>query len=392
MKSVKNNNTLTVFPEGRIDTNNAPKVEAELMEAVKAAPGCELVIDADKLKYISSAGLRVLMKLRKLCGGSMSIVNVSPEVYDVFDVTGFTEMMRVEKRFRELSVEGCEVIGRGFVGTVYRIDEETIVKVYNSPDSLPMIRNEQRLAKKAFVKGVPTAIPYDIVRVGDKLGTVFELLNAGTFNDILIKEPERFEEVLDMYAGAFKTIHGVEMDPGTMPMARDNALEWLLALEDYLPREQLDRFRALLSAMPDDLRIIHGDMQMKNIMLVGDEPMLIDMDTLSTGQPVFDLQGVYVTYVAFPEDEPGNLRSFLGIPDELGGKIWQGVIRRYFPEAGEDELTGICEKIMLTGTVRFLYLVVSSPGLRDTELGAKRIARARERIAQLLPKVSDLLL
>ena len=96
----------------------------------------------------------------------------------------------MKRALREVSVEGCEVIGKGFYGTVYRIDEETIVKVYESPDSLPMIQNEQRLAKLAFVKGVPTAISYDTVKVGNSYGSVFELLRAISFNDLLKKEPD----------------------------------------------------------------------------------------------------------------------------------------------------------------------------------------------------------
>ena len=123
------------------------------------------------------------MKVRKQAGSEVRIFDVSPEVYEILDMTGFTEFLTVEKRLREISVDGCEVIGRGFYGTVYRIDPETIVKVYSTPDCIPIIQNEQRLAKRAFVKGVPTAISYDIVRVGDSYGSVFELRScANTLN------------------------------------------------------------------------------------------------------------------------------------------------------------------------------------------------------------------
>lgn len=56
------------------------------------------MIDADKLESISSAGLRVLMKLRKKTDRALTMTNVSPEVYDIFEVTGFTELMDVKKR------------------------------------------------------------------------------------------------------------------------------------------------------------------------------------------------------------------------------------------------------------------------------------------------------
>lgn len=82
---------------------------------------------AKKLEYISSAGLRVLLKLTKSVG-EVSIVNVSPEVYEIFDVTGFTSILNVKKALREISVDGCEVIGAGGAG------HEGAISSYSSMD------------------------------------------------------------------------------------------------------------------------------------------------------------------------------------------------------------------------------------------------------------------
>ena len=374
---------------GRIDSNNAPDWEKKISE--QADNNNDIVFDASELEYISSAGLRVLMKVKKKCGGEIRICHVSPEVYDIFDMTGFTELMKVEKRFRKLSVDGCEVIGKGFCGTVYRIDEETIVKVYHDPDSIPMIRNEQRLAKLAFVKGVPTAISYDIVKVGDDYGSVFELLRAKTFNDHLIGNPDSFDDILHRYVDFLKTVHATEMDKGTLPMARDKFIEYLDVIQEYVTAEQSDKLRELLSALPDDLHMVHGDFQMKNVMLVDNEPMLIDMDTLSTGQPIFDLQALYVTYIAFAEDCPNNLMEFLGIPNEWGEPIWNSILKYYFDNTDEAKLKEINNKIKLAAAVRFLYLLASTD-LKNGELGEKRIRRTQEHIGELLAIVSDLII
>ena len=86
--------TLTVYLEGRIDSQNAPQIEKELLSAVGASPDASVGLDAEKLDYISSAGLRVLLKLRKTSDKPVPVVNVSPEVYEIFSVTGFTELWR----------------------------------------------------------------------------------------------------------------------------------------------------------------------------------------------------------------------------------------------------------------------------------------------------------
>ena len=382
-------NTNIISLTGRIDTSNASEWEQKIMQQLSAEK--ENVFDASKLEYISSAGLRVLIKARKKLSCEMRIFDVSPEVYDIFEMSGFTELFKIEKRIREISVDGCEIIGKGFYGTVYRIDPETIVKVYNTPDSIPIIKNEQRLARCAFVKGIPTAISYDVVKVGDSYGSVFELLKASSFNDHLINEPEDFDGLMKKYVEFLKVVHSAEMDAGTIPMARDVFIGYLDAVKEYLTDEQTEKLRKLLSAMPDDLHVIHGDFQMKNVMLVNDEPMLIDMETIATGQPIFDLQALYVTYCAFSEDCPDNLSSFLGIPDDLGEPIWNAIIENYYDNTEKKDLTAINDKIRLLATVRFLYLLAVTD-LKKGELGEKRIQRSKSHIEELLGKVDSFII
>ena len=65
-----------------------------------------IVLDAENLVYISSAGLRVLIKLRKMAGAPLKIINVSQDVFSILEVTGFIELFDVKKKLREVSVEG----------------------------------------------------------------------------------------------------------------------------------------------------------------------------------------------------------------------------------------------------------------------------------------------
>ena len=80
METYVNNKKLVIVLVERIDYMNVRDVEAEIFDAVNEHPGLPLCLDADKLIYISSAGLRVMMKLRKECKAGFSIRNTSPEV------------------------------------------------------------------------------------------------------------------------------------------------------------------------------------------------------------------------------------------------------------------------------------------------------------------------
>ena len=84
---------LTVALEGRLDTTTAPKLEEELRDGIT-----RLVFDEEKLEYISSAGLRVLLAMQKLMNqqGEMVLQNVNEAVMEVFEVTGFSDILRIE--------------------------------------------------------------------------------------------------------------------------------------------------------------------------------------------------------------------------------------------------------------------------------------------------------
>ena len=99
MKFDSNNGVLTVFLEGDLDAQNATSVQAEIEAAHNAHPNDEILFDAENLRYISSAGLRVLLKFARASKGKkLTIQNVSRDVYDVFELTRFVDLMNVKKK------------------------------------------------------------------------------------------------------------------------------------------------------------------------------------------------------------------------------------------------------------------------------------------------------
>ena len=108
MKKELHDGRLTIYLEGRLYTDNAAQVESELLDAAADAPCAAVTLDMDKLEYISSAGLRVVMKLRKAVEKRLELVNVSPSVYDILEKSSFTSMMNVQEKLPESNDEGSE--------------------------------------------------------------------------------------------------------------------------------------------------------------------------------------------------------------------------------------------------------------------------------------------
>ena len=381
------NNVLTLFFVGHIDSANANEIEASITSEREKMHSENIIIDAEKLEYISSAGLRIILRLRKDMP-DLKIINVSPEVYEILDMTGFTEMVNVEKAYRVISVDGCEVIGQGANGKVYRIDRDTIVKVYLNPDSLPDIHRERELARKAFVLGIPTAIPYDVVRVGDGYGSVFELLNAKSFAKIVMEEPDRLDEVIKMSVDLLKKIHATEVKKGDMPDMKEVVLGWADFLKDYLPDAQFAKLRSLVEAVPEDNHMMHGDYHLKNVMLQDGEVLLIDMDTLCMGHPVFELASVFNAYIGFSELDHSVSMSFLGIPHETAEEIWDKTIRLYLGTDDEAVIEAVKEKAMIVGYTRIMRRTIRREF--DTPKGQKQIEWCKTRLADLLGRIDSL--
>jgi anti-sigma B factor antagonist len=97
INKIKEASTLKVAVNGRVDTTTAPELEAELKPALGGIT--ELILDFSQLNYISSAGLRVLLSLQKIMNaqGEMKVVGVNEVVYEIFEVTGFADILTIEK-------------------------------------------------------------------------------------------------------------------------------------------------------------------------------------------------------------------------------------------------------------------------------------------------------
>ena len=387
VEKTEENGGLTLRLVGRIESTNASVAECAIFDAIGEFAG-PLTLDAEDLEYVSSAGLRVILRIKK-ANKTTRIVNVQSDVYDIFDMTGFTEMMEISKAFRKFSIEGCEVVGEGANGVVYRIDSDTIVKVYRNADALDEITRERELARKAFVMGVPTAIPYDVVKVGDKYGSVFELLNASSFASILQKEPERYEELARESVEILKIMHATRLKPGELPDIKDEARSWAEHAGNFLTQENREKLHRFIEEIPDTVNMLHGDFHLKNVMRQGKENLLIDMDTLTMGHPVFELAAIYLAYVGFAEVDPACIKKFMGIDNDLARKFFDATMKAYFDTDYAVFLAEIEQKLRILCFTRLIRRT-----LRVMPEGSEERARAvnfyAEELNRLLPLVDKL--
>ena len=374
---------------GRIDSSNAAPLEEEILEKLNGCKSPAVVIDADDLEYISSAGLRVILRLRKN-RPELKIINASSAIYEIFEMTGFTEMIPVSKGYRKLSVDGCEVIGQGANGKVYRLDKDTIVKVYYKADALPDIHRERELARKAFILGIPTAIPYDVAKVGDSYGSVFELLNAKSFSKLIAANPQDLDKYVGLFVDLLKKIHSTEVNPEDMPDQRAVVIGWVNFLKDYLDSEKWEKLHKLVEAIPVDHHMIHGDYHTKNVMIQNGEVLLIDMDTLCQGNPLFEFASIYNAFVGFYDFDHDSTMDFQGLDYDTTTSIWKKMLPLYFGTSDPEALKAVENKSAIIGYTRLMRRLIRRNG-SDTEEGKKLIAHYKNQIETRLDSVDTLM-
>ena len=371
---------LTISLEGELNSVNSESVGEEIDKIIEGKAFKSLVLDFDNVSYISSAGLRIILKLKQRYD-DFSVINASLEVYDVFQMTGFTSMMSIKKALRKIDLTGAEIIGDGFFSTVYRLNKDTIAKVFNRTSDPEQIERELRLAKEAFVLGVPTAISFDVVKVGDKMGVCFEMLDCMSLKTAVLTQKGKYKEYLEKYAALLKKINTTECFNPLIPDIKENSLKKVEAIKPYLEEKYYLKAKALMESIPERKTFVHGDCHFKNIMVQGDDLLLIDMDTLSVGHPIFELAAIYAPYCAFNEDDPGNSERFFGISDEEGRKLYNETLNLYF---GKDDPV-IKDKIKVVAYIHMVWWNrVNEPN------NNVRLEGCRSRLYALLDKIDDL--
>lgn len=280
---------VVAYLKGRIDTGNASQFEGELLPLASAHPDLTIELDARELDYLSSAGLRVLMRLMKQHKAGVRVVNANREVYEIFEVTGFTDLLEVRRSLREMSVDGLELIGSGANGNVYRIAADEMIKVFAERVTLDQVEAEREASRTAFTMGIPCAIPFDTVRVGDCYGTVFEMLDAATLSERIFEHPDKIDEYARKAGDLLRQLHTLEVPAGALSDGTVAYYRNVERLTDDFTEDEIRRLTALYDAIEPMGRFVHGDYHAKNIMESNGELMLIDLGESGRANPLFDL-------------------------------------------------------------------------------------------------------
>ncbi len=233
------------------------------------------------------------------------------------------------KGLREVSLEGLRLIGKGSCGTVYELDPDKIIKVYDAhPENPERAGAEARISTEAYERGLPTVRCWETVRCGPFAATIYEKATGDSGEDILKNHPERAEELAMLFAGLGRQLHRTEAPADLFADAREKLGigKAPQMLSTWLTEEQVQQWVTLILAIPDSGTMVHTDYHLGNVMFRGDQMVLIDVGALSHGHPMLDLVSMYLAAY-----EPQF--SKVQLPQQVNQRILTSFLKAYFGNA-----------------------------------------------------------
>lgn len=361
MSDELSSSVLTIRLPPRLDVSSAPPLEKQLdLTGVR-----ELVLDFDECAYVSSAGIRMILKTFQSLsrtGGTLLARNVTAEVYGIFDISGLSQMIPLERKLREISLDGVEPLSVGVCGECFRLDEETIVKLYREGVDPSIAAQEKRLAKAAFVMGLPTAISYEVVSCGNRTGVVFEMLEAELFSSFIRNDAGNLDHHAKTLTDVLRKLHSVKGDPAELPNMKERFRGYLQQISGYLAEPENRFLLEKLETIPDSDTCVHFDLHSSNLMIREGEPVIIDMGDLSMGSYLFDVGLVYTIY-GLPELRFSELAT--KIPVDIGFEFWSRFERQFFADRSAEEYAFFDANRYFFGSLRVIYTITFLPQLRE---------------------------
>lgn len=337
MEHILNNNIDMIVLPSTLKTENVYTFIDEVIETCKDDIKNKryIYLDGSKLEKVTIGGLRGLLKLSKYTK-KVIILNLKDEIFEIFDNAGFTSFFNIYESFKQIDISNATVIGGGQNGQVYKLDDETVVKVYRQTNSLSDIIEEESIAKWAFKAGMPTAITLNVGMVNNSYAVVYEYTKAKALSHYIVNDPDNIDFYIEKYANFISEINSLNADTSFLSNKKDEYRRYVEYISDKIGEEYTNKLNKIIDDIPESHKIVHGDLHARNTRYSKEGMYVIDMGMLGYGDSIFELMALYATYIGYRLIN--NEFDVVKIGDDNYKIVWDKLIRHFYSELNDDEL------------------------------------------------------
>ena len=300
-----------------------------------------------------------------------------------------TRISIIGKPLQSFSSEGLERLGGGAEGTVYALDDDRILKIYRNTDE-NQIRKWYRNIRTVSKCGVRCAKAYEMVKADEGYGIIFERLDGKNLGWTINAAPDRLEDYACKMGQLLKKLGTSRDETNTFERITERMLGDLKAIADrnLAEESQIETIREFFLSIEDRSTLIHSDFHEGNIIVnENDELVLIDLDRMGVGHPIYDLIGNYLNHDVLLARNPDFAGRSWGLNADEIVRIKRIMLETYYGTTDELRLKEY------SGVVRDAYLVRSTLLAVSPLLGLgqeEQKAYIRGRLSELSCSVSEL--
>jgi aminoglycoside phosphotransferase (APT) family kinase protein len=220
---------------------------------------------------------------------------------------------------------------------------------------------------------------------------MYELLDSETISDHIIRNPMNVEKYAAIMAELAHTIHSIEVteDDG-FPEVAERLRSYISTGVEFEDEKLAERCRELFDTIPVSNTLVHGDFHTNNVFLQNGEPLLIDLDRISRGDPRVEIADFYYFYVVLGENDPSVVEKFMGFSYDTSQKFFHYFLKYYLDTADEDRLRDVIEKISFICYVRMIHNICRRKTLSDAEY--KLLGKYMRKISEMADRIDSLTL
>ena len=200
---------------------------------------------------------------------------------------------------------GCRVIGMGRDATVYDYGEDLVLKVFQNrgSESEEMIRREQCVSAELRRLRIPAAYVRGRIMAGDAPALLYDKIHGETLGHIALSEPDRLKENALLTADFIRRLHTTHAGKGILPDARCMYADFVRTYEQkgFFTEAERKRLLGLIDDVPFRDTMVHRDLSWENLMVQDGKLLLIDLDSMALGHPLWDLATMYQNIVLCAE-------------------------------------------------------------------------------------------
>lgn len=245
----------------------------------------DVVFDMELVEYVSSSVLRRLIALKN-AGYNVTVINCSRKLYDIFAIVGFEKLIHIGTKRLQIKTNKMKEIATGGNGKIYDFSRDEILKIYYETISDERAEKGMQNAKKAFNKGLPVAIPFAMVETDQGKGIIYEKLKGKSLAHEMHTNPRYFKTGAIELVKLCKTLGSTHFEPGELSSVRETFINGLDPIKKFLPPHYVDAYNIAIESIPETNTAVHGDLHAGNVILEGNDLLLIDTDDFGSGHPI----------------------------------------------------------------------------------------------------------